>query len=364
MIQPNKSALALSVGAAFLSACISGPEEEETTGLDILGNGSHSADSVDMEEMLGSSDLNTPMDLAFHTEEPGELWIVNQGDSSMTIVSDAGASSWFAKNESHPSGGHFLAKPSGIAFGVNGMMATAQEEDEVTPYTDGAPADFMGPTLWTWDADAFEGGHASHYDMLHNSPNGAGIAWESNNVYWVFDGHNAALTRYDFGGDHGPGGADHSDAIVLRYSEGEVGYVPGVASHLVFDADTDLLYVADAGNGRVAILDTTTGSTGSSYGPNYDGGTQNRISGADLSTFLDDAEGLEMPSGIALHDDLLFVVDHATSTVWAFDLDGEMVDYLETGIATESLMGIDFDADGQLYLVDAADERVLRITAL
>ena len=35
----------------------------------------------------------------------------------------------------------------------------------------------MGPTLWDGNLNIYDGGHASHLDMLHNSPNGAGIAW-------------------------------------------------------------------------------------------------------------------------------------------------------------------------------------------
>jgi sugar lactone lactonase YvrE len=361
----NRTTLAVAVCTAFLSACITGPDDpEEVVGLDILGGGRHSADSVDIEEMLGSGDLDTPMDLAFHPTNAGELWIVNLGDSSMTIVSDVDASSWSTQSEHDSSSDHFMVHPAGLAFGTDGMMATIHEEDETTPLTGGASGTFMGPTMWTSSASQFDAGHNSHYDMLHNSPNGMGIAWETENVYWVFDGFHESLTRYNFGDDHGGGGTDHSDADVLRYVEGDVSYEAGVASHLVFDSDSELLYVADAGNGRVAVLDTTSGSIGSAYGPNYDGGRQRRVSSADLWTFADDDAGLEMPSGIALHDDLLFVVDHATSTIWAFDLEGEVVDYLETGIDGGSLMGIDFDADGRLYLVDAADERVMRISTL
>ena len=38
--------------------------------------------------------------------------------------------------------------------------------------------------------------HAGHLDMLHNSPNGAGLAWAGGNVYWYYDGYHHALARY------------------------------------------------------------------------------------------------------------------------------------------------------------------------
>lgn len=84
-------------------------------------------------------------------------------------------------------------------------QATAQEEEEPTPYTGNAPWDFMGLTLFTATPSDFDGGHGRHYDMLHNSPNGAGIAWEADNVYWVFDGNNKSLTRSNFNQNHDAG---------------------------------------------------------------------------------------------------------------------------------------------------------------
>ncbi len=372
----NLSALATAAGASFLFACtppsddsskdVPSEEEEETDpGLEILGGNTHSPDGVALSEVIGSDTVSRPMDLAFHPTNPGQLWIVNQTNHSMSIISDADTDNWSDESVSHPTGAHFMVQPAGLAFGDNGNLATIHEEDETTPYTEGAPGTFMGPTMWPSDTDTFDGGHSSHLDMLHNSPNGVGIAWEDENIYWIFDGYHASLTRYDFADDHGGGGADHSDGEVLRYVEGEVGYEPGVSSNLVFDPGSNLLYVADSGNGRIAVLDTTSGSTGGAVYPNYDWSTQYQIDDADLWTLVDgDTAGLQIPSGLALHDEMIFVVDHATSFIWAFDLEGEVVDWLETGIEPYSLMGIDFDAEGRLYVADAQADRVMRISAL
>lgn len=335
------------------------------SGLPLLGGYSHSVDNVSLTEVLSSDDLDVPMDLEFHPDEANEMWIGNQGDSSITIVTDMDSDNWTVTKKSDPTGLHFLASVSALAFGTDGMMATAHEEDEVTPYTGGAPGDFMGPTMWTSDKNEFDGGHLTHYDMLHNTPNGAGIAWEDDNIYWVFDGYHESLTRYDFNEDHGAGGTDHADGVVYRYVEGEVSYLPGVGSHMEYDAASKLLYVSDSGNGRIAVLDTTTGTIGSSINPNYDGSTQKMIEDASLSTFKAGAEfDLQTPSGILLHDDMIIVVDHATSIIWALDLKGNVVDWLETGIAANSLMGIDIDANGNLFVADVAANSVWRISAL
>src|SRR5690606_13392082 len=136
----------------------------------------------------------------------------NHDTNSISVITapdtDAQSGSAFSSMGSN----HFLPKPAALSFNpVTGFFATAHEEDERTQGANGTPADFMGPTLWTSDMEIFDGGHGGHMDMLHNSPNAVGIAWERDNVYWVVDGYHNALTRYDFAQDHGPGGSDHTD---------------------------------------------------------------------------------------------------------------------------------------------------------
>jgi hypothetical protein len=254
-----------------------------------------------------------------------------------------------------------MPRGAGLAFGQPGRMATVHEEHDITQPT--TPADFMGPTLWPTDLELFDAGHASHLDMLHNSPDAVGIAWETGNVYWVFDGYHESLSRYDFHMDHGPGQEDHSDGEMLRYAEGEVSYVAGVPSQLAFDPASKLLYVADTGNARVAVLDTQTGRRGRPVFPNYDGGAQYQVNDADVRTFV--GEGLERPSGLALRDGVLYVGDNATSKLYAFDLEGRLLDWLDlTGqVRDGGLMGIDADAEGRLYVVDGVADAVLRISA-
>ena len=56
------------------------------------------------------------------------------------------------------------------------------------------------------------------------------------------------------------------------------------------------------------------------------------------------------------------MTDNATGRVAAFDLDGALVDWLDTGMPAGALMGLTFDDDGNLYLVDALENRALRVS--
>jgi len=256
---------------------------------------------------------------------------------------------------------HFMAKVSSLAFGADGNFATAHEEDQITQPT--TPADFMGPTLWDGNLNIYDGGHASHLDMLHNSPNGAGIAWETGNVYWVYDGYHQALTRYDFAEDHGRGGSDHSDGIVERYANGLMGYLPGVPSHIEWDASQSLLYVADADTGSIRVLNPNPATAGANISPNYDSILQRVFNGAYLSTLVaKGSTGLDTPSGLALYQDRIYVTDYATGRIFAFDLEGNVIDYLDTG-RTTALMGMTIGTDGAIYVVDNSTKEVLRISA-
>ena len=355
--------------------CIDGVCSE---GVDILGNGGHTADDVELTLVTGGMD--DPMDLEFHPDRTDELWVANLGNNSMWIGTDVGRGGSNGRMRHDPTGDHFMVFPSSLAFGGTGYtstvqdrpstdlengrcLATVHETDDPTPYTDGAPGTFMGPTLWTADSQVFDGGHASHYDMLHNSPNGMGIAWQEGNTYWVFDGYHSAVTRYEFHGDHGPGGGNHADGDVARFVSGEVSRMANVPSHMVLDHETGLLYIADTGNARIAVLDTTSGSRGRSIGPNYDGTRQYTIDGAEIGTLVDAADiGIERPSGIEFHQGMIFVSDNATGRIVALTMDGALVDWLDTGLGNGALKGIAFHPDGDLYLVNANDDSIYKIT--
>jgi len=333
---------------------------EQAVGIPVLGQGSNDLAAVDVAVIAdGSDDLLTPRDLDFHPTT-GDLWIVNQADESVTILTDPGTDTQRSiYKQSDDGGAHFLGMPSGIAFGDNGMLATSQDTDLPTQ-GDLTPADFMGPTLWTAKKNRFDGGHASHTDMLHHSPLGKGIAHEIDNVYWYYDGAHEAIARYDFADDHGLAGADHSDGVVSVWVTGKMSpATDGTPSHLAYDPESAMLYIADTGANRIAVLDTTSGKRGDQTSPNYDGTDQYRQKNGDLWTLIEGGDvGLEAPSGIALHAGMLFVSDATNPAIYAFDLSGEMIDFLELNT---SINGIAFDAGGSLCFVDPDADEVVRL---
>ena len=353
--------------SAAIAGCPTGADDDDDDGVAILGSGTHDLSELVMEVMADDGDgLNTPRDLEFHPERRDELWIVNRDDNSSTTLLDAGTDDQESIYRGNTGGSsHFFAQPSALAFADDGTWASIHETDELTQGPGGTPEDFMGPTLWTDDLDIYDGGHAGHLDMLHNSPNGMGIAWEADRTFWVFDGYHDSLTRYFFNNDHGPGGADHSDGEIERHVEGEIRWREDIPSHLVYDHDEDYVYVADTGNNRIAVHDARSGSEGSNISPNYDGiGRQVEYTGGDCWTLVDGEATDEMsrPSGMALWNDMIFTSDNRTGRIFAFDKDGNLLDYLDTGMDEGSLMGIEIDDDGNLWLVDAENDEVVRIS--
>jgi hypothetical protein len=337
-----------------------------TDGIPALGNGKDALSSIRVNTIAGGgAGLANPTDIEFNPEADDQLWAVNRKNSSTVVISKASTDDRSSETYDGLGSSHFMSKPAALAFGQPGFMATAQQEDEKTqPST---PKDFMGPTLWTTDLETFDSGHHGHMDMLHNSPLASGIAWEEKNTYWVFDGYHDSVTRYAFNMDHGPGGQDHSDGVVRRYIEGKVSIAEGVPAHLDLDRETGLLYIADTGNNRIARLDTSTGEVGPRVTPNYDGTDQAKVVGAKSETLIDGSEaGLEKPSGLELHDGHIYVSDNATSTVYAFTLEGELVDSMDVSMFVDagSMMGLALDTENRIYLVDSKKNRILRLAPI
>jgi hypothetical protein len=352
-------------------------DDEFLPGVDILGHATHSLDSVIMELVADDSDgLTRVMDLEFNPEVDGELWTVNATDDSVVILHDATSAAPTVEKIIDPYALHFMDEVSAISFGKPGYFATTQESDNDYNGADPTPNDFMGPTLWKasafgesnpdaveymTDVYGFYTDLGSHYDMLHDSPMATGIEWSHENAYWVFDGDHEAISLQDFKVDHGMGYDDHSDGEILRYVEGEVDRANGVHSGMVLDKDTELLYIADSGNGRIAVLDTTSGTKGGRL-PQCDASpypVHNRMDDAVLTTLVD--EGLERPSGLVRYGDLLLVADNMTGIIHAYTLEGEEMDYLDTELGQKVLQGMRIGPDGALYVATGKREEVLRI---
>ena len=349
---------------------------EPPMGIPRLGAMGHTLDDVEVVELGSESDgLNQPRALAVNPARPEELWVVNQQDDSVVVFFNYDTPDQETRKFRDPYALHFMDAPSSISFNSNGLFGTCQES--VNTYDQQAPPDyFMGPSLWSSDFDVFAQSNpaavrflgddlGSHLDMLHESPNCMGIAWEKENIYWVFEGETSSIARIDFREDHGPGFDDHSDGIIWRYAEGQVARFRGVASHLVFDHDSGKLYIADTGNQRIGVLDTRIGGEQLTPLEVIEPGTQlARVEdGGDVET-LPGTEGLfRGPSGLALHEGVLYVSNAANGHITALDPEtGEVLDWLETGINGPGLQGIHFDPQGRLYYLDTMRSKLYRVS--
>ena len=372
--------------------CSIKPDEVESEptpreGLAVLGYKSQSIEQVSFVAVGDEDDgLNTPRDLEFNPDVANELWVVSRTDDSVSIFSNAGTDEQTAEHIIDPYALHFMDNVSSIAFGAPMHSETtatnfATCQESINTYNDQGPGDnFMGPTLWSSDREIFGESNpeaveylselwdwytdlGSHLDMLHESPLCMGIAHDYDNVYWVFDGFNESIYRYDFQEDHGPGYDDHSDGIMARYVEGDVGYEADVPSHMVLDQESRLLYIADTANNRIAILDTDSGERGESIErAEWPGTTHYAMDDGELWTFIEGADfGLEAPSGLAIVDGVMFVTDNETSEIVAFNMDAEEVDRLDTELPAGSLMGIEARTLTDLWLVDAIGNRVFNV---
>lgn len=327
----------------------------------ILGTGGASAAKITALE-TATGCLNKPTDVAFNPRRKNELWATNYGDNSVCIVMDATATTLKSERRIEPSNNHYMPRPMAMAFGgdsttfsVLGTFASANDSAG-----DGHPDDgkmWNGITLWSSDLDTFgkysRNGGNSHLDMLHDSPLARGIAWEKDNIYWVFGAMLQDITRYDFAKDHDRGNADHSDGSQWHYAAGMVKGVTGVPSHMFYDPSTKLLYFADTGNKRVARLDTTVGTLNPKRHTRMNDNPETRIDavmdGAKVTEVVTAGAGLSQPAGLDVAGKVLYVSDFATGLIYAFDLEGRKISSLDTKLGAGKVAGLAVGPDGKLY---------------
>jgi len=307
-----------------------------------------------------------PTDLAFNPAKPTELWSVNRQDSSVDILQRPGAPDMAWERRFDPAADHFMDRMPALAFGAEsadwGMTwATCGDGDN-------GGNGFVGPALFSADLDVFAmdtlGGLGSHLDMLHSTKFCRGIAHVEANIYWVFNSDLGSLDRYDFKADHGPGNDDHADGEIFRYALGLVRGVDDIPSHLIYSPGDRQLYIADTGNQRIARLDTESGAMGAAFGGDEPVVVRRHVDGAVVTDVVPPGT-LEAPSGIELHDGLLFVTDHATSRFHVFDLKGQLIRTLDTGLLPGSLAGFTFGPeDDKIYFTDLSSGIIYRIDPL
>ena len=365
-----------------LSAIVSSQEDMDNS--DVLTKETPSYSSHSSVAQFGSgfdeivivnSQLYTPRDMEFHPNpsRSDELWIINRGDGSITIVQNTGQGNQNILNRQDEYADHFMADVSALAFGqwdaeFDNIFSTAQESRN-------GGNNFMGPALWPSSLSHFAMEHqndadlGSHLDMLHESPYGMGIAWDQGNAYWYFDGYYGELVYYDFVQDHDTGQDDHDDGIVRRHSEITLTRRANVPGHMILDQSNGILYIADTGAGRVLWVNTDDTSTQSQNIYNSQShparmetlAEYSDITGMEFGVLV---SGLSQPSGIALDGDTLFVSQNGNGKISAYDLasNGKSGTHLQTvDTNANSIMGLEIGPDDKLWYVDAGMNRVMRL---
>src|SRR5438874_9807048 len=221
--------------------------------------------------------LSEPQDLKFSPvpSRKNELWVVNYGNFNaggyMVIFYDAGLPSKCSQYRHTSHSQHVMIYPTAFAMGSpdSGYFSTT---GEALNNQNDPTSTFMGPVLWDSDTTKFArinqnnwvSGQplGSHIDMLHQSPYSMGIAFDTLNRYWVFDGYHSCLFHYDYMKSHGYGGDDHSDGMILKYKEVKLKRIANLPSHMIVDHKSGWLYIVDNGNKRIVRVNTKSGHLG------------------------------------------------------------------------------------------------------
>jgi len=318
-----------------------------------------------------ANSINKPRDLDFKPYT-NELWVVNYGTTqggSAVIFYNAGENNQTSqyRKDSHTS--HFMMYPSALAFSQNGEWASTSEIRN----TASANSTFMGPSLWSGDtnitAKVFQNNWVngyplgSHLDMLHQSPFAMGIASDTLKIYWVYDGWNGNICKYDFNIDHSPGYDNHSAGKIWRYSDVSVLRAPGIPSHMVLDKGSKWLYFVDAGNKQVRRINTATGTVGGNLtAPNEVLTLYKNVTGVTQQTV---DTYTSQPSGIDHFDNRLIVSDYSTGDIRIYNTAAStpsLMGIVSTG--QPGIMGIKIGNDGKIWFVNYIQNTVVRIDPL
>ena len=335
--------------------------------------------TISVIQGIESDGLFKPRDLDFHTL-PGrtnELWVINEnsasfdqnfGGSTVTYY-NAGSNEQWADYRKDSYSGHFMHTASAISFSDNGGFANTLDVQDANGNPNGY---FSGCTLWDSDTTIYarinQNGPllGSHWDMVHQSPFSIGIAAETENIYWLFDGYHSTVAKYNFQEphpDHEHGGEDHSDGIVYRYDEIDIERVSGLSSHMALDNETGYLYICDTGNQRIIKMNTNTGTINYSltpYGENIEG--YYSMIGAQYETIID--SGLVLPTGIDIYESYLIVSDYSNGDIIFYDLDNLGINQELKRLHTDrenDVMSIKVGPDGTIWYVGTNTNALIQI---
>jgi DNA-binding beta-propeller fold protein YncE len=123
-----------------------------------------------------------------------------------------------------------------------------------------------------------------------------------------------------------------------------------------------MLYISDTGNSRIAKLNTKSGVKGKTAPKKEELAGTNYYDNAEVTDFVSaDSALVAQPSGIAIKGNYVYVADASNGRISAFNMKGELVNHVDTGLAEGTVGGITFGPDNKLYLVDMVSHRVLRV---
>ena len=314
-----------------------------------------------------SNQIERPTDLDFNIQDMNQLWILNHGgeDGGTTVmITDAGTDDVAYDYRKDGNAWHFMVFADALAFGDT-VWATTHNYFNANRQTFGA---WCGPSMWPSDLDIYArvgnppsgGVNGSHYDMVHQSPYSSGIAYESENTFWVNEGVTGSIARYKFEEAHPPGGAYHGDAQVFRYKDVPYEMNPGVPAHM--EMMDNKLYYINPGTSSVNRLDILTGSIGNSLSNTANGGEPlaifNEMNGGDWDVVI--GEGLINPCGIDINENYMIVSDNATGEIIIYDSKTfDELARIQTG--AKSIMGVKFDPNGDIYYVDNMANEVVKL---
>ncbi len=306
--------------------------------------------------------VKAPRDIEINPKIANQVWVPNFGTydraASMVIISNAGMSnqSIAIKQDEEGKNNHFFNSPSALAFSNNGNLSTVSEIDN----SPGDTKNFMGPVLWVSADFAKFTDRSSHIDMLHMSPYAMGVEAEKDNIFWVFDGMNGNICRYNFNNPHPYGEHDHSDGQLQRYSEVNVSRKSGIPSHLVRDRANNWLYIVDGGNKRILRMDISSGIKNADLNCNeqYTNGCYS-MKNVKWQTVV--SSGLAEPSGIDVKGGKMVVSDHSTGDIVLYSLQSGVP--VEAGrVKTQSgIMGVKISDDNKIWYVNNKLNKVVRL---
>ena len=359
----------IAIAGFFFCCCIENVFSQTGSAIDkYLGN------TPKLSVIATSSDnISVPTDLDFSPvpSRKNELWVVNYGTynsgGNMVIIYDAGKPTQWSEQRHDVYSQHFMIAPTALAMGSadSGYFATT---GEVLNNTNDPTSTFMGPVLWDSDTTKFARINqnnnllGSHIDMLHQSPYSMGIAFDTLNAYWDFDGYHGCLYHYDFKVSHGWGNDNHADGEILKYKEVKLKRIANLPSHMIVDHSTGWLYIVDNGNKRIVRVDTKSGELGNDLtAPNENPAVYSEMIGVGWQTI---DSGFTNLSGIDYFDGRLIVGNYGTGDIRVYNTKTSgkptYMGTIQTGDA--GMIGLKIGPDSNIWYVNRTKNKVVKLT--